>query len=131
VQKYSILHCHTELSSGITNIDSVTKYEQYIERASKEEDGIYNITFTEHGNIFNWYKKKLALEKAGFKYIHGVEAYITESLNDKIRDNYHCILLAKNYEGFKELNRLISSSFNRADEKVIIIITHQELHLKN
>ncbi len=115
MQKYSILHCHTELSSGITNIDSVTKYEQYIERASKEEDGIYNITFTEHGNIFNWYKKKLALEKAGFKYIHGIEAYITESLNEKIRDNYHCILLAKNYEGFKELNRLISSSFNRAD----------------
>ena len=56
MKKYSILHCHTELSSGITNIDSVTKYKQYIERASNEEDGIYNITFTEHGNIFNWYK---------------------------------------------------------------------------
>lgn len=115
MKKYSILHCHTELSSGITNIDSVTKYKQYIERASNEEDGIYNITFTEHGNIFNWYKKKLALEEAGFKYIHGIEAYITESLDEKIRDNYHCILLAKNYDGFKELNRLISISFNRAD----------------
>ena len=113
--KYSILHCHTELSSGTTNIDSVTKYEQYIERASHKEDGIYNITFTEHGNIFNWYKKKLALEKAGFKYIHGLEAYITETLDEKVRDNYHCILLAKNYEGFKELNRLVSTSYNRAD----------------
>ena len=113
--QYSILHCHTELSSGITNIDSVTKYEQYIERATDKKEGIYNLTFTEHGNIFNWYKKKLALEKAGFKYIHGIEAYITESLDEKIRDNYHCILLAKNYEGFKELNKLVSQSFNRAD----------------
>ena len=33
----------------------------------------------------------------------------------KIRDNYHCCLYAKNWEGVKELNRLISGSFNRKD----------------
>jgi len=112
--KYSILHCHTMLSSGTTNIDSVTSYKDYIKRAS-EDDSIYNLTFSEHGNIFEWFHKKEALEKAGYKYIHAVEAYITESLSDKVRDNYHCLLFAKNYEGFKELNRLVSRSFNRAD----------------
>ena len=115
---YSILHLHTMLSSGTTNVDSVTSYDDYIKRAKEHpEEGIRNITFTEHGNIFNWYKKKTALEEAGFKYIHAVEAYITENENRKVRDNYHCILMAKNYEGFKELNRLVSSSFNRADVK--------------
>lgn len=111
---YSILHCHTDLSSGTTNIDSVTKFGDYIKRA--KEDNLYGITFSEHGNIYEWYHKKQALESAGYKYIHAVEAYITENA-DKVRDNYHCLLLARNYEGFKELNRLISASYNRATVK--------------
>lgn len=112
---YSILHLHSMHSSATTNIDSVTKFEDYIEQA--KNDGLYNITFTEHGNIFEWYHKKQAIEKAGFKYIHAVEAYITETLDEKVRDNYHCLLFAANYEGFKELNRLVSSSYNRATVK--------------
>ena len=115
METYSILHCHTELSSGVTNIDSVTKYEQYIERAKNPDEGVRNIIFTEHGNVFNWYKKKLALEKAGFKYAHAIEIYVTEDINVNQRDNYHTILIAKNYDGFKELNTLISMSFNRAN----------------
>ena len=49
------------------------------------------------------------------KYIHGIEAYITESLEDKKRDNYHCVLIAKNYDGVLELNQLVSDSYNRND----------------
>lgn len=49
------------------------------------------------------------------KYIHAVEAYLTATLDEKVRDNYHCVLLAKNYEGFLELNGLVSNSFNRKD----------------
>ena len=112
---YSILHCHTMLSSGTTNIDSVTRFGDYIEQAKK--DGLYNVTISEHGNIYEWYHKKQAIEAAGFKYIHAVEAYITENPDEKVRDNYHCLLFARNYEGFKELNRLISASYNRATVK--------------
>ena len=32
---YTILHLHSDSSNGITNIDSVTKYNQYIERAKE------------------------------------------------------------------------------------------------
>lgn len=118
MDKYSILHCHTMLSNGTTNVDSVTSYMDYLNRIKESPDeGIANITFTEHGNIFNWYKKKLAIENIGQKYIHAVEAYITEDLGDKIRDNYHCVLFARNFNGVKELNRLVSSSFNRANVK--------------
>ena len=73
------------------------------------------MAFTEHGNIFSWKNKKQHIEEAGMKYIHGIEAYVTESLDEKIRDNYHCILLAKNYDGFLEINKLSSAAFNRND----------------
>lgn len=49
------------------------------------------------------------------KYIHAVECYLTEALDEKIRDNMHCVLIARNYDGVRELNRAISSSFNRKD----------------
>lgn len=110
---YVKVHIHTEFSNGTTNIDSVTKYKDYISRA--KELGMKAIAFTEHGNIFGWYNKKNECEKNGLKYIHGVEAYVTENLNEKIRDNYHCLLYAKNFEGFKELNKLITKSYKRND----------------
>lgn len=113
MENYTILHLHTDLSTATTNIDSVTKSEDYIKRAS--ELGMKAIAFTEHGNILNWAKKKETCEKYGLKYIHGIEAYLTKTLDEKIRDNYHCCLYAKNYDGVKELNKLISKSFNRKD----------------
>lgn len=114
---YSIIHCHTDYSNGITNIDSVTKYDEYIDfiAENKEEMGINNICFTEHGSIFEWFKKKTHIEEMGMKYIHSIEAYVTETILEKQRDNYHVCLYAKNYDGFKELNKLVSGSFNRED----------------
>ena len=56
-----------------------------------------------------------AIEDAGMKYVHAIEAYLTTTLSEKIRDNYHCVLIARNYNGFLELNKLISQSFNRTD----------------
>lgn len=105
------------LSNATTVMDSVTSYNDYITRAS--ELGMKAIAFTEHGNVLSWYAKKKACEEAGLKYIHGVEAYVTKTFDEKIRDNHHVVLLAKNYDGVRELNRLISMSFNRSDVKVI------------
>lgn len=110
---YTILHCHTMLSNGVTNIDSVTKYTDYIEKA--KEYGMTAFAFSEHGSIFEWVHKKNEIEKAGMKYIHAEEFYITKTLDEKIRDNYHCLLIAKNYDGVLELNKLSSKSFNRED----------------
>ena len=49
-------------------------------------------------------------EEKGIKYLHGIECYLTESLDEKVRDNYHTILIAKNYKGFQDLNTLIDLS---------------------
>lgn len=112
---YTVYHLHSDLSNGVTNIDSVTKYKEYVEYASSL--GMTALAFAEHGNIFEWVHKKEAIEAAGMKYIHAAEVYLTADKNteDKHRDNYHCVLIAKNYDGVKELNRLISTSFNRND----------------
>ena len=126
-------------------LDSSTKFQDYIDRAVQL--GQTAIAFTEHGNIYQWVAKKMACDKAGIKYLHGVECYLTEQLYEypdanelwreaqsgrneqdakkvlaemmesgkkKVRDNYHTILIAKNYEGILEINNLVSLS-NRDD----------------
>lgn len=110
---YTVLHCHTMLSNATTTIDSVTKFQDYIDKA--KECGMKALAISEHGNIMEWWHKKCAIEKAGMKYIHACEVYITMSLKEKFRDNYHCLLIAKNKEGFHELNRLVSRSYNKND----------------
>lgn len=114
---YTVYHLHTMLSNAVTNIDSVTTYKQYIEKA--KACGMTAMAFSEHGNIFEWVHKKDAIEAAGMKYIHAMEAYLTERIPDegeeKIRDNYHCVLIARNWEGVKELNVLQGKAFNRID----------------
>lgn len=101
------------LSNATTTIDSVTHFNDYIKKA--KECGMKAIGISEHGSVMEWYHKKCAIENAGMKYIHASEVYVTKTLEEKVRDNYHCLLIAKNYDGVKELNRMISKSFNRND----------------
>lgn len=101
---YVVYHIHSDLSL----LDSCTKFKDYINKAV--ELGQTAIAFTEHGNIFNWVSKKVACKKAGIKYLHGVELYLTRQLEPKVRDNYHTILIAKNMDGLREINALVSLS---------------------
>lgn len=110
---YTPYHIHSMLSNGVTNIDSITDFHKYIDKAKQE--GIKSFGFAEHGSVFQWLKKKEYIESCGMKYIHATEVYLTETIQDKIRDNYHCVLIAKNYDGVKELNRITSKSFDRKD----------------
>lgn len=112
-KNYTVYHLHSDLSNGVTNIDSVTKFGEYIEKAASL--GMKTLGFSEHGSVFAWLDKKEEIEKAGMKYIHGAEVYVTASLGEKIRDNMHCVLLARDFKGLLELNRLISASFDRED----------------
>lgn len=136
-------HVHTDLSNGTTVLDSVNKYKQYIDLAKSY--GMKAMAFSEHGNIFEWLHKKEYMERVEFtcnecgnkfsknqekcdcgnskltqtvfpmKYIHGCEFYMTETLDEKVRDNWHIGLYARNLSGFKELNKLSSKSFNKLD----------------
>lgn len=142
-KNYVVYHLHSDLSNGVTNIDSVTKYNEYIDYAKSL--GMKAMAFSEHGSVLEWVHKKNAIEKAGMKYIHAEEFYVTKELYQypddtelcesllgtdpeeaqnkiyefleenkfQVRDNYHCVLIAKNYEGVKELNTLSSKAFVR------------------
>lgn len=142
-KNYVIYHLHSDLSNGVTNIDSVTKYHEYIDYASK--NNMRALGFSEHGSILEWVHKKTKIESKGMKYIHAEEFYVTEQLyfepditelcesllgtneqeaqeeiaefieNNKTqkRDNYHVVLIAKNYDGVVELNELSSRGFQR------------------
>ena len=110
---YVVYHLHSDLSNGVTNIDSITKYTEYVDYAASL--GMKAMAFSEHGSCFEWLKKKETIEKAGMKYIHAEEFYITETLDEKVRDNYHCVLISRNYDGILELNKLSSKAFNRED----------------
>ncbi len=101
MDNYVCYHLHSEDSL----LDSCTNYKEYIDYAVSL--GQIAICFTEHGNIYNWEKKKSYAEAKGLKYLHGIECYLTESLGEKkIRDNYHTILISKNFAGMIELNNL-------------------------
>lgn len=112
MSNYVTYHLHTELSL----LDSCTNFKLYVDRA--KELGQTAICFSEHGNTYNWVEKKLYCEESGIKYLHGVECYLTKALlveNEKgemvkVRDNYHTILIAKNYAGLQELNTLVDMS---------------------
>ena len=98
---YVPYHVHDELSL----LDSVTKFEDYVKLA--KENNMKAIACTNHGNIYHWVERVLLCKKEGIKYLHGCEVYLTFSHEEKVRDNYHTVLIAKNKEGIKELNTLV------------------------
>ena len=129
---YTVMHLHSDLSNGVTNIDSITKFNQYVDYAKSL--GMKALGFSEHGSVFSWVKKKEAIESAGMKYIHAEEFYVTKNLDEKVRDNWHCLLIALNYDGVKEINTLSSKSFNRDDNHFYYVprITFDDLiHTSN
>ena len=101
---YCVYHLHSDLSL----LDSCSKFQEYVDLAKSQ--GMTAIASTEHGLPRSWVEKKMACDAAGIKFIHGVEIYMTASLDEKVRDNYHTVLLAKNEYGVHELNELIELS---------------------
>lgn len=104
---YTVYHLHDDLSL----LDSCTKFKDYADKAVGL--GQKSICVTNHGNIYNWVEKKIYCDEIGLKFMLGVECYLTETFDEKIRDNYHTVLIAKNKEGQKELFNLIFLSTDK------------------
>ena len=104
MKHYTMYHCHSMYSI----LDSATHYQDYVELAKR--DGMTALSISEHGKPLNWCEKWNACKQAGIKYMHSVEIYLTESLEQRVRDNYHTVLIARNMDGLRELNAAISRS---------------------
>ena len=96
-----VYHCHTDLSL----LDSCSKFKEYCDLAVQQ--GMNALGCSEHGRISNWAANKLLCKQNGLKYLHACEVYLTSCLDNKVRDNYHTVLIAKDREGTIELNRLM------------------------
>ena len=102
MSNYLCYHLHSDSSL----LDSCSKYSEYVDLAVAQ--GMKAIGSTEHGLPRSWVEKKDYANSKGLKFIFGVEAYVTYRLDPKVRDNMHVCLLARNKEGFHEINRLMN-----------------------
>ena len=102
------LHVHTQYSI----LDGLSDIEKLFSRA--QELGMPGIAITDHGNLFG--VKDFHDVSAKFpdvKPIIGCEIYVTRHYDHTLKDNdhkkyYHLILRAKNYEGYKNLMKIVS-----------------------
>jgi DNA polymerase III subunit alpha len=103
-------HTHYSLLDGACTVDALV--------AAAVEQQMTSVGLTDHGvnfGLLEFYKKA---KSAGIKPILGCEVYVADgsrrdrSLHDtgkrKKRNYFHLVLLAKNYEGYRTLNKLTS-----------------------
>ena len=103
------LHVHTQYSI----LDGQSAIENLFARA--EELGMPGLAITDHGNMYGIKEfYKFAGKHPDIKPIVGCEIYVTRGYDHKIKDSahkryYHLILLAKNYNGYKNLMKIVST----------------------
>ena len=107
---YTVHHLHDDTSNVNGFADSCSNFKEYIKLAKKQ--GMKAIAFSNHGGIYDWIKKKQECDKAGIKYIHGIELYLCHHLEDDDRGG-HIGLYARNWDGVLELNKLVSISTSK------------------
>lgn len=109
MKRYNNYHKH-DYYGNIKSLDVVVSPLEYIQRA-KELDGDKAIFFsTNHGYQGNIYEYYTLCKEHGVKLIAGVEAYYVPDRFEKDRRNYHLIIIAKNKNGYKQINSIMSEA---------------------
>ena len=103
------LHVHTQYSI----LDGQASIASLFERA--KELGMPALAITDHGNMYGVKEfLKVAKKFPEVKPIIGCEIYVTRHYDHKLKDKdhrsyFHLILLAKNYEGYRNLMKIVST----------------------
>src|SRR3712207_3808998 len=121
MEDYVHLHVHTYYSI----LDGQSKISHLVDKAVA--DGMRGMAITDHGVMFGIKefadycegvnKKRKAEGKEPFKPIFGCEMYVARHRKeDKVKENgdksgYHLIVLAKNYNGYRNLIKLVSRAW--------------------
>ncbi len=107
---FTHLHVHTQYSI----LDGLSSIPNLFDRA--EELGMSALAITDHGNMYGVKEFfKSAAKHPGIKPIIGCEIYVTTHYDHHLKDNghrkyYHLILLAKNYQGYLNLVKIVSEA---------------------
>lgn len=115
------LHVHTNYSI----LDGQSKVVRLVDKAVA--DGMKGMAITDHGVMFGIKefadycdkinKGRKEKGEAPFKPIFGCEMYVARrTMHDKVKEmhdnsGYHLVVLAKNYNGYKNLIKLVSNSW--------------------
>ncbi len=103
------LHVHTQYSI----LDGQSAIEDLFNRA--DELGMPGLAITDHGNMYGVKEFfKFAKKHPGVKPIVGCEVYVSNHYDHRLKDKdhksyFHLILLAKNYNGYKNLMKIVST----------------------
>ena len=103
----SALHSHDMYSL----LDGYSTPEENLKRAS--EIGLKAFAISNHGNEYSWcYYEKLKPKYPDIKIIYGVEFYecFDMHVQDKDSKYFHLVVLAKNENGRKAINKLVTKS---------------------
>lgn len=102
------LHVHTQYSI----LDGMSDIKKLFARA--DELGMPGLAITDHGNMYGVKDFRDVSDKfPNVKPIIGCEIYVTRHYDHKLKDKehnqyYHLILLAKNYQGYLNLMKIVS-----------------------
>jgi len=105
---FTHLHVHTEYSL----LDGMCRISELVSRA--RELGMDSLAITDHGVMYGVIEFYEAARKAGIKPIIGCEVYVAKenrlsrSAGDK--NQYHLVLLAKNYTGYQNLIQIVTKA---------------------
>lgn len=107
---FTHLHVHTEYSL----LDGACRIEELVNKA--KELNMTSLAITDHGAMYGVVEFFKQAKRAGIKPILGFEAYVsprklTDKDPQKDKNQYHLVLLAENYEGWKNIIRLCSIGF--------------------
>ena len=107
MKRYENYHKHDH-ESNIMTLDCVVKNTDYIARSL--ELGCKNYFTTQHGWTGKFLEAYDLCKKNGLKMIYGAELYMVKDRTLKDNSNYHIVIIAKNQDGFYELNEIMSES---------------------
>ncbi len=99
-EAYGFIHCHSEHSLN----DSPMSIEEMVKTA--KSFGAVAISLTDHGTMTGVIEFIETCNKYEIKPIVGVEAYVSD--DDDYRS--HLIILAKNYDGYREICKAVTES---------------------
>lgn len=106
--RYNNYHKHDHRGNPWTT-DVVVKEEDYAKRAAElGHTTCFTVNHGTTGSIFHWLD---IADNYNLKLIYGMEAYFVKNRFEKDNSNRHMILIAKNNNGYEQLNEIMSESF--------------------
>lgn len=102
------LHVHTEYSL----LDGMSKVQELVNLAAQHHQPA--LAITDHGVMFGVPEFYQTCRKAGIKPIIGMEGYIVRDVSERVKRDYnHLLLFAMNNEGYQNLLKLVTLSYQR------------------